>query len=193
MESGPPPRRHCGAGARQPHLAAAGVALSGAGRFEVFESGCQPAELLSDAEPLHWHLERPRTVYECRPVLHAGQGDDRDVLKVGKLHSELFPDHGGPLPDGWRRGTAQLHVVRLEDLIGAEESVLGGKDVPAVAGRLGVGGGFPEQLGDVELAGRGRALQLLGGEADRQALSGWNRASIQRRQSESRDSAAQGT
>jgi hypothetical protein len=67
---------------------------------------------------------------------------------------------------------SESDVVRFDDLVRMDEVVLGGEDVPAVAGSLGVGGGLFEQPGNVELPGRRRPLQLLRRASDQSDQTG---------------------
>lgn len=76
------------------------------------------------------------------------QDDELHVLHSCEPEFELGLDLVAPLVHWQGRAvvSAEPHVVGLKTTSGWDEAVFGGQDVPAVAGLLGVGGGFRKQL-----------------------------------------------
>lgn len=103
------------------------------------------------------------------PVLFPGQDKQLHVLQSGEFDLKLGLDHVAPLMDR-RAGPVvrpEPHVVGLNDLVRVDKPVLRRQHVPAAAGQLGLGRGRLEQLGDVQLTGRRRALELLRSATDK--------------------------
>jgi hypothetical protein len=112
----------------------------------------------------------PYTAYRyCSPPRRSAS---HPLIRQTRRPSAL--DHIAPVVDRRRRAVvrSESDVVRFDDLVRMDEVVLGGEDVPAVAGSLGVGGSLFEQLGDVELPGRRRPLQLLRRASDQSDQTG---------------------
>jgi len=99
---------------------------------------CQPVELLPDAQTLHRHVYDAPVLLDPRDqvLTIVGTGENYHAVATVETSAQAPPDRVGPLPALSTRLGVEGLLVWLNHLLWRNETVLGGKDEPTVAGLL---------------------------------------------------------